>query len=431
MQVGVVSEGGPTADALEPQSRDEASLSRTGVCPVCEIRARQVDELTATCLKQTIEIQQEKWTLCQTERALQDRNTYVICTYEELVGRLTTELCELKQENRMLRERTNQCQLPFQRSQQTTATCLEETNRIKDQVARLTIEVTQKTEQRDRELETNAVLCQEVTNLTDQVARLTTEVTEKMETNAILSQEQNRLKDQITKTGEEIQQWHDNVATLTTEKKELMLEVRDLSDKKEAVAVLTKQVDELTEANKGLMKDKELQEDSLAVLESQKAELESQVERLQSVVTDMTHDLDKVTKENANAEKSLEEANEVKETEKQQADEAIHQLRVKLARDKDKIKSLATQVEELSEKREEERKRFGYEVSLEKRSANTLREEKAELARKLQIKEQEEEQAREDPVRAMAQRKSPSLEHQSLPAAVDPDSGVQPSSQPD
>ena len=496
-------------------------------------RARQVDELFHACFKQIIETHQGKDALYRIERVMQEQKTHVTCKYQELVGHLTTDLCNLQLENRTLIERTNQPQVDFQTSQETTAACLVDTNRINDQVAQMTIEVTEKTaqidrvmetnavlsqemarlkdevarlttgvtemrEQRDREMEdsaqlrqevatfkgqmawstnevtekteqnnrlmeTNAVLSHKVTRLNDQVDQLTTEVTEKTEqkdkikeTNAMLNQEVTKLKDEVarlttevTEMGEHIQKSHDSNTSLTTEKNDLMLKVRSLTDKKDllmethnkAVAVLTQQVDELTEANKGLVKNKEVQDDSLAVLEIQnsqlkaelekekgavsvKAEHQAQLEHMKSIVSGLRHELDKVKIEKAKAEKLLEEANEAKETEKQQVDEMMHQIQVELTRAKDENRSLVAQVTKLTEKRKEERKRFKYELSLEQSAFKGLQEELATLARKYHIKELED--SRKDAVRAMAESKKLPLEYRSLPN--DPDSGVPPSS---
>jgi chromosome segregation ATPase len=404
-----------------------------------------VDELSDSCLKLEVEKQQLMMTNCQMEKALQYRTTYVAWKYEELVRYLTTKLYRVQEENRVLRGRIDQTQLPEDHMSQPCVPPVEqgeeerggelenddpiwqEVARLIDLVATLTSEVNETKEQRDRAMAVTTVLNQKVIELEDHVARLTTEKRQEIqqknkeiESNVVLSQEVTRLRHQV---GEISQEWRDSLTILKTEKNELTQNVKDLSDQKDlivethdkAMALLTKQVDELTQANMELVRDKKLQGESITVLESQKTGFESQLKLLESAVADLTHDLDKVTKEKLKVEKLLEKAIETTK----QRDEKIHQLQVSVSRADDKIKSLMAQVEELTEQRNEDKKRFEYEISLMTEVSNALQTDKEELVKKLDAKTKEEEQEREVAVRATTRETQP----------VNLDSGVIPSSQ--
>jgi hypothetical protein len=443
------------------RSRDKRLHSGNEPCLVCDIRARQVDELFTNCLKLEVEKQQMKTELGQMESAQQHQIAFIGSRFKELAEHQETELYELKKENRMLRERvdqllrerTDQSQVLFEDN--VLATVMQKTEqsskevktnavptRFPDEGTGLTAgrkKTRERKEQPDQEIQSPAMLDQEAIKPEGYTARLPSKGTEVIEeesretkTNAVIIEE---LKVYLT---EATHMWQDSFPPLTTENVyEWVRKVRDLSDKKDliveahdkAMALLTKEIDKVIQADEGLQRDEELQEYSMGGLARQDAKLDTQAEQLQSqpVVTDMMSDVERLTEDKAIAGKLSQEANEAQETEKQQADEVICQLLAKLARAENEIESLTTQVIELTEKQKEDRKHFKYEVSLEVRGARNLQKENEELRRKLQLKEKEGEQTREDAVRTMTQRNSPDLEEQSQPVASD--SGILPSTQ--
>ena len=151
----------------------------------------------------------------------------------------------------------------------------------------------------NRELE--AARIQKVDRLENQMAGLATELTIEVrglrkekdlleETVAVLTKKTDELTE-VNKglvKDKEVQEdrLKNQMAGLATE---LRMEVRGLKKEKdlleETVAVLTKKTDELTEVNKGLVKDKEVQGDRLAMLESQISQLRSELEKEKATVS--------------------------------------------------------------------------------------------------------------------------------------------------
>jgi chromosome segregation ATPase len=431
---------GPTPAAQQSQIRDQGLPRGSGHCSDCDIRARQVDEMSVSLSRLEIRDLQREMSLHQMESAWNYHVTCIKYVFQQLVA-------HQKQENSVLKERINQLQLAFN-DQALELYELQQDNRVLQETidqSRLLFEDQVPTQERDKEVETNTVLHQEITRLRDEVTRLTTEMKEKkgeqdrvMANNAMLKQEVNELKDQLVRSTEDIQreketktvlsqevtglqenktaQSSDRIATLTADKHEFMLKVRDLSAKNEsndrAVTSLTRQVHELTQANEELLRDRQKQENRLAVLESQKDEWES-------VVTSMPLN-EMIKKEKIERQVEEFETKETEGTKKQQAEEELHQLKIELKRAKDKIKSLKAQVSELNEKREEDKKRFESEVSLESKVSEALRKEKAELVKQLQIKKQKEGE-RKDEAEATAQRRTTLTDQNER---VEADSGV-------